>query len=43
MGIRGSSFTAEVVQHGNKLPGEVVESQFLEGFKKRVDVEVEWT
>jgi len=31
-------FTGSAVKHGNKLPGQVVESPSLEMFKKCVDV-----
>jgi len=36
--IRKKFFTARMVRHRNRLLREVVESPFLEGFKKRVDL-----
>jgi len=38
LGIRKNCFTGRVVRHGTRLPGAVVESPSLEGFKNCVDV-----
>ena len=39
--FRKNLFTERVVRHWNRLPRAVVESPFLEGFKKCVDVAVQ--
>ncbi|KAJ7395344.1 hypothetical protein BTVI_155868 [Pitangus sulphuratus] len=38
MDIRKNSFTETIVKHWNRLPRELVESSFLDAFKKRVDM-----
>ena len=38
MDIRKNFFTKRAVRHWTRLPGAVVESPSLEGFKNRVDV-----
>jgi len=38
--IRKNFFPERVVRHWTRLPRAVVESPFLEGFKKRVDVAI---
>ena len=41
--MRKNLFTAMVVGHWNRLPTEVVESLFLEVFRKYVDVALRGT
>ena len=36
--IRKNFFTERVIEHRSRLPGEVVESPFLEVFKRHVDM-----
>jgi len=38
LGIKENFFTERVIKHWNRLPGEVVESPFLEIFKRSVSV-----
>ncbi|KFV43386.1 hypothetical protein N341_08494, partial [Tyto alba] len=36
--IRKNFFTERVIKHWNRLPREVVELPYLEGFKRHIDV-----